>query len=332
MEIKGTNNFLGYNSQHIQHVQREAARSVKPNVLRQLEKESDPQELLRKLLQDEVELSDEALALLKRLKKRQNGKQDFADERGREVDFSALIEHLEKMHKETHIPQEELGGIGPSQPFIPPTIELSRAAPTHRPKIRPTSSISPAGSWVDKMLVHAHTPKQRRQLIKELEVFGEDTCKYVHHFGTNIILLPPNQTLDQLTIQGMSLVGAGEKTFDGRPWSRVRGIYDSSRRILVVGSELLGHPTRSCARHEFAHAYEHAYNKKKRRRQPISVELWYAFEGQRTAMVTRYASTNPQEYFAESVEAYFTQSGKNFLAQADPLMKQYLDELFGQEG
>jgi Mlc titration factor MtfA (ptsG expression regulator) len=82
-------------------------------------------------------------------------------------------------------------------------------------------------------------------------------------------------------------------------------------------------------RHEFAHAYEDCWSQKRQRRNPLSVELWYRFEQTRRGFVTAYASTQPAEYFAESVEAFFAPNLREQLRQVDPEMFAYLTELLG---
>jgi hypothetical protein len=112
----------------------------------------------------------------------------------------------------------------------------------------------------------------------------------------------------------------------------VRGVYSPKRRMICLGEELLDESSRSgrsTVRHEFAHAYEDCWSQKRQRRHPLSVELWYRFEPSRTSFITAYASTQPAEYFAESVEAFFAPGLRAQLRQGDPEMYGYLAELFG---
>ena len=64
MEVKGTS-FGQYDARQIQQVQREIARSVKPNILRDLENQDLDEETFQRILsEDLVHLSPEAQALL----------------------------------------------------------------------------------------------------------------------------------------------------------------------------------------------------------------------------------------------------------------------------
>lgn len=331
MEVRGPN-FGQYDAQHIQQVQREIARSVKPNVLRQLEDDLDPESLLKLLSEDLVELSPEAREFLKKLRRRmkRHGERHMMEGNTRE-EFEELLGNLSELRASV---DEEIEKAPPQgKPFIPPVIQLSGRNPGGGTAAagRGNGSATPTGQaaeLVDKMTYHAPNTAIRHQLMRELQVFGVQTIAQVKQFGVRIIVLDRDMALTDLKVAGMHVVGAGERTFDGRPWSMVRGLYDSSRRLLVVGEELLGMRSRSCARHEFAHAYEHAYSTRHRRTLPLSVELWNSFAKSRTGMVSNYASTNPAEYFAESVEAFFEEGPRQYLKTADPQMFDYLTGLF----
>ncbi|HEY4003316.1 MAG TPA: hypothetical protein VGO93_30895, partial [Candidatus Xenobia bacterium] len=64
------------------------------------------------------------------------------------------------------------------------------------------------------------------------------------------------------------------------------------------------------------------------RKLPLSVQLWNMFAGKRAGLITPYAGTNPQEYFAECVEAWFSPEGRQRLQAVDPQMDDYLTTLF----
>ncbi len=330
MEIRGNSPFNPYDPGHIRQVQRDQAKSVKPNVLKDLEQEQDlsPEQLLKLLTQDEVELSEEALALLKKLKKRRK-KDDDQDEgrRPADPDYEELLAQLQ----ENLTPEAEPLLKLEATPVFPPAIQLSGPTPIASPKSnRSKNSLEPEGQaeqLAHKLLARAPNKDLRKRFYQELSAFGADILRFVFNFGVRAIILDRSTPLTELKIAGMYVVGKGEKTFDGRPWSQVRGIYDSSRRLFVVGEELLSRENRSVIHHEFAHAYDDAYSKKHRRKLPLSVELWNKFAPRRTALVSDYASTNPAEYFAESVEAFFRPKDRELLQKADPGMHQYLTEL-----
>lgn len=330
MEIRGPN-FGNYDAQHIQHVQREMARSIKPNVLKQLEDELDGETLLRLLSEDQVNLSPEAKELLQKLRRdlrRKKKKGYLEDEEQQPEGFGALLETLEDLSRELEEEREKMPRQPVAQAFIPPVIQLSGNAAG-----KPRAPISmapggPAAELVGRMINYAPSNQARHHVMRELSVFGIEAINEVKSFGVRVIVLERSKALSDLKINNMFVVGPGERSFDGRPWAMVRGLYDPSRRLLVVGEELLAMRNRSCARHEFAHAYEHAYTTRKRRTHALSVELWNSFARQRTGLVSEYASTNPAEYFAESVEAFFEPGPRDYLKKADPQMYQFLCELF----
>lgn len=326
MEIKGPN--LGrYDPGHIGAVQREIARSVKPNVLRELETLDEKVAAALLLTTDAVNLSPEAQAYLKQLRKkmREEGRtQGFA--KASQQDFEALLEGLENFRKEAEEGAKE--GL-PGKPAFPSTITLSTHSPTAaRPKSGGGGAGDPTADLLDAMIYHAPSKEVREIVKRELVVMGQEIVAQVKSFGVRIIVLERTRLLSQLTIRGMAVVGKGERTFDGRPWDTVRGVYDQSRRLLVLGEEMVGSPFRSVARHEFAHAFDHAFSEKNRRKLPLSVQLWNLFRGERTGLVSAYAGTNPAEYFAESVEAFFQENGRQNLQHNDPRMFSYLLELF----
>ena len=334
MDIKGPH-FGGYDAKHIAHVQREIARSVKPNLLRQLEDDDLDEAVWQKLLiEDLVDLSPEAKEMLQNLRKerakRKGKKQDPSENN---TDFLSLLTGLEDFRKQVEENQKEENEIfrRKGKPFMPPSLVLSQHVP--RPGRDSNTSISlpqlnEAGQLARRMVVHSPRPELKETLALELQVFGQQIIQQVKQFGVRVIILESHKALTDIRIQGMMMVHPSEKTFDGRPWGAVRGIYCSDRRLFVVGEELVGNPRRSVARHEFAHAYDHVFSEKNHRRMPLSVQLWNSFRQQRTGLVSQYAATNPAEYFAESVEAFFQEGARDSLRQQDPLMFDYLKQLF----
>lgn len=337
MEVRGSN-FSRYDPSHIAHVQREIARSVKPNLLRQLEDDDlDESTFMRLLAEDLVQLSAEAKELLKSLRKdRVERKGKRQDQSESNKDFLSLLSGLEDLRRQVEEGREEDDSIfaRPGQPFVPPTLVLSQHVP-RPPKGSRTSSddsggiyLNQAGELAAKMVVRSPRPELREMLAWELQVFGLDVISMVKQFGVRAIILERHTALTDIKIHGMTVVAPSERTFDGRPWSQVRGLYCGDRRLFVVGEELIGQPFQSVARHEFAHAYDHVFSHRNARRLPLSVQLWNSFGKQRTALVSKYAATNPAEYFAESVEAFFRDGLRESLRQEDPLMFDYLSQLF----
>lgn len=316
-----------YDAGYLTAVQREIARSVKTNTLKDIDEDVAAALLLTTT--DEVNLSPEAKAYLQQLRKKLRKQQQQEEEeyekylQGDEKDFSALLQGLSDFRDE---PMEDEKPKLEEKKVFPNTIQLSDfVASAPRPKAKVYSAVR---ETVDRMIYYAPTKEAREKLQAELEPLGFEIVSNVKSFGVKIIIMDRNVRLSQIRIHNIAIVHPSERTFDGRPWDVVRGLYDSSRRIFVIGEEQLGNPNHSVGRHEFAHAFDHAFSETHRRRLPLSVQLWNLFRKERKGMVSSYAATNPAEYFAESVDAFFIPSKREILQQQDPKMFVYLRELF----
>lgn len=320
MKIEGAN-FGNYDSRHLSIVRREVPQSIKPDVFRDIDK--DVAQAL--IFSDVVSLSPEAKEMLRKLKKQLGGKLDVGEQ---QESVQELIYNLRQLRDLVYGKEDEprQGENGKTHHDNQP-IQLSGPdRPGKRPKpARPGGHLR---EIVDRMMVYAPSDRGREAVKDELVPLGEKMLDEVARFNVRIIVLEPNRPLTALRVKGMSVVAPGEKTFDGRPWDQVRGLYDGSRRLMVLGLEVLGHPERSAARHEFAHAFDHTFSERNKRRQPLSVQLWNLFAAQRKGLVTPYAGTNPAEYFAESVETFFKPRGREVVLEKDPQMYQYLEALF----
>lgn len=333
MKIEGAN-FLNYDAQHLQIVRRETAQSVKPNLFKGLD-DSVAQALL---LTDLVDLSPEAKELLDKLKRQMEGKSSrtSSSRKGKEEDLRELIYNLRQLQELVHgKPSQEEGeaeatgekGEKPG-PGAPHQGVIQLGHPLRGGRKTGGEGSSAVRDLVGRMTVHAPSSQARSQVESELAVLGETMVRTVGKFGVRIIVLEPQVPLTRLKIAGVSVIAPGERTFDGRDWAGVRGLYDESRRIIVLGQEVLGHPEHSAARHEFAHAFDHTFTVNHQRRQPLSVQLWNLFAAQRKGLVSPYAGTNPREYFAETVETFFKPRGRDIVLEKDPQMHQYLETLF----
>ncbi len=329
-KIQGPGNSR-YDPQYLQVSRRLTAESVKPNVFKETD---DPAKLLN--TKDFVALSPEAKELLKQLRK-------DASKKGlpgsKEEDFEKLLGGLKKMKQSLSDDENEDDGDNAKKEskgkrlffqekdgkFIVPLNE-TKVGDEQSP--RPRASFSRFSHIIEPMLVSDTSNAARNLVIKELDPLGEKMLGFVKNFGIHIIILDKSQNLTQRRIKGMMIVAPGERSFDGRPWEVVRGIYCQDRRLIVAGEELLGRLNGSVMRHEFAHAFDHAYTKKNQRRLPLSVQLWNSFAPSRKSLPSAYAATNPAEYFAESVDAYFIPEGRQYLKVNDPQMNEYLDVLF----
>ena len=344
----GGANIGRYDAQHLRVTQRQV-QHVAPHVLRDLKakyeldlEDLDVEEFLALLTQDELQLSEEAMDLLKKFKKRKKkrGRGRHQEEDSEE----AFLELLDQLEEQQVRPPVDLPGINAPQPFLPPVIQLSNYSPmVEQNRAKPTAPssadeeddylrLSRAGRIAMAMIAICPSKRSAKKVAKDLEAFGEEVVSEVKKFGTRIIVVSPAESITQVKLGSLYLFGPGEKTHDGRDWSGVRGAYSARRRVIVLGEELLNESRRSgrsVVRHEFAHAYEDAWSTKRQRKFPLGVELWYRFEKSRTGFISHYASTKPAEYFAESVEAFLSSEHREKLRQADPEMFAYLSELLG---
>ena len=337
MEISGPK-FGMYDAKYLTVSQRDKPQTVKPNVFREVD---DSVGKALQLTQDLVALSPEAkefMRLLKKFGKNSPQMQQFLQGKNVKKLVYSYKELLDAVYgKDQDEEEEEDGGDATKKkkkkqkrPAMPNSMVLQFTS-GERGKAGRSQGWNHTCELLDKMIVFDPNESKRRELIRELEVLGEEIVSAVRQFGVHIIILPKNQNLTQIRIKGMSVVAPGQKSFDGRPWEMVRGLYDNSRRIIVIGEENISYPRHSTARHEFAHAFDHTFSEKNQRRLPLSVQLWNLFRQDREGLITEYAGTNPQEYFAESVEAYFRSASREELQQKDPKMYSYLENLFGPQ-
>ncbi|MHB2016538.1 MAG: anthrax toxin lethal factor-related metalloendopeptidase [Candidatus Xenobia bacterium] len=334
MRVEGAN--LGsYQPQHIPVVQRETPHSVKPNVFQEIEVEQDANAVARSLFgRDLVLLSPEARELLNIIRKRMAAglpaNLEDLEASAPERLIYTLQELRRKLEDESdhNDPRRRSRGLKQMPPSF--TFQLSGPAvpPVDGELPRPKPRRSEAAALVSRMIVHSPSEETSQALMQELEVLGETMIEYVRSFGVKIILLERHQTVGAVKIAGMYLVGRGEKTMDGRDWNVVRGLYDNGRKLIVMGEERIGRRSHSTPLHEFAHAYDHAFSERNHRIMPLSVQLWNSFAPTRKGLITAYAGTNPAEYFAESAEAWFAGGMRERLANLDPQMYTWLENLF----
>jgi hypothetical protein len=332
--------FGNYDPQYLQVSRRLSPESVKPNIFREVDE--DVARAL--LLTDLVSLSPEAREILRKLRKQLEGRKGkSAILEGKEEDFNELLGSLKKLREtqyeeEKDEEKEEEGkrqdqkakhGAKQQKIIIPLSSASTRKTEVSTERSRPSyGGNGRVRDLIESMVVLETSDSHKGMVARELSVLGEKMVSYVKSFGVHIIVLERSVNLTQKKIKGMMIVAPGERTFDGRRWEEVRGIYCQDRRLIVMGEELLGMAGHSAARHEFAHAFDHAFTSRNKRRLPLSVQLWNWFSKERRALPSRYAATNPAEYFAESVDAFFLSEGKAYIQQNDPQMCEYLETLF----
>ena len=154
-----------YDAGYLTAVQREIARSVKTNTLKDIDEDVATALLLTTA--DEVNLSPEAKAYLQQLRKKLRKQQQQEEEeyekylRGDEQDFSALLQGLSDFRDE---PMEDEKPKLEEKKVFPNTIQLSDfVASAPRPKSK-TSVYSPVRETVDRMIYYAPTKEAREKL------------------------------------------------------------------------------------------------------------------------------------------------------------------------
>lgn len=137
--------------------------------------------------------------------------------------------------------------------------------------------------------------------------------------------------------------GAGWLRDNGRNPAMVRGIEFTDIRNFEAEARRMPNFTL----HELAHAYHHrvlpngfenaeikaAFKRAKAAKSYDKVERWLG-NGKPNTFERAYAMTNPQEYFAETTEAYFTRNDffpftRDELKRHDPEMEQLVGRLWG---
>lgn len=195
---------------------------------------------------------------------------------------------------------------------------LLRSEPAHSEELR---------EILGGIIVRASNDRIKSRLIDELEPLQAYMIKACRNFGVKIGLLGRREKISDLHIDGQPLSAPGERTADGRTADSIRGFYYLNERLIVIGEEQIGAPGRLVSVHEFAHAYDHTFSENHFQSHYLSTQLWHRFSGSRLAPVTEYAGMRPEEYFAESLEAYFFPEGAAVLRRNDPEMYAFLGNL-----
>jgi hypothetical protein len=137
--------------------------------------------------------------------------------------------------------------------------------------------------------------------------------------------------------------GAGWLRDNGRNPAMVKGIEFTDIRNFEAEARRMPNFTL----HELAHAYHHrvlldgfenveikaAFERARASKSYDKVERWFG-NGKTNTFERAYAMTDPQEYFAETTEAYFTRNDffpftRDELKRHDPEMEQLLGKLWG---
>ena len=223
------------------------------------------------------------------------------------------------------------------------------------PAVTPAQDILPTQVEREVLGVHVTAPGGVRasalaEVLRVVQVEVGNNVYAQDHFRTSnvaIVIIPAHVSMTALP-EFAHL--KGQKTFDGRDWSTVRGSGGSpspnGRFSIAVAEEGVRatdlkdtYPaTYSVGMHELAHVLE---SKGMTREQRSRVKQLYDAHIKRDprdandTFTDKYGSENEQEYFAQSTNAFFDRnvmgtnhSGRPFLQQNDPEMYAFLVELY----
>jgi len=201
----------------------------------------------------------------------------------------------------------------------------------------PAESRERSFEMLDKMIIKSSDPMAKEKLKAELVVLGEKFIKTCRDHDLWVIIIAPHERLSKIKVYGHQLFGSGE-TGRGefhRSMDEIRGVFRTYRvnedltwKMVAIGEERINGIYGTTSIHEFAHAYDYAWQVMHKSQFGLSVQLWNTFYHKRTGFVSKYASHKPQEYFAESVEAFFHPQNHEDLLKCDPGMYKYLHDLF----
>jgi hypothetical protein len=180
--------------------------------------------------------------------------------------------------------------------------------------------------YLEKMLSYSPSDHLTELMFRELEALGEVLISECQEFGIGLIIFEKYRNLTEIKINDVHPFPPGTKVRDGRGWEIVRGAYNPQHKMMFMAEELITGIPGGVTIHEFGHAYDHAWMATNEMQFPFSVFLWNKFyhEGM---FISEYASTQPKEYFAESLEAYFNPKKKDILKKCDPRMYGFIGNI-----
>ncbi|HUJ56920.1 MAG TPA: hypothetical protein VLX92_00350 [Kofleriaceae bacterium] len=196
--------------------------------------------------------------------------------------------------------------------------------------------------------VHASAVDECRTFIEDEIGKNDYAQQHMAQARVTVVIIPANVAMTDLP-QFKAL--KGQKTFDGRDWSTVRGsggtqtpdgnfsIAIAEENLVQIKGVVSGYPaTYSIGMHEFAHSLEFKGLLPAQRDKVIAI---YNAHNQRDpgnkngTWSDTYASSNELEYFAQSTNTYFgknqmgtNHNGRDWLQKNDPDMYQFLAALY----
>lgn len=100
------------------------------------------------------------------------------------------------------------------------------------------------------------------------------------------------------------------------------GFYYFGRRVAAIREE---HFCGTIVIHELAHSIDDVLSRRCRLREPVSLMLWQRFPKGRQLLVGRHKDISPREYFAISLQLYYSLGGRKKIQASDPGLLEFLD-------
>lgn len=162
--------------------------------------------------------------------------------------------------------------------------------------------------WVKQMVQESCSPQGTARFVRESQDFGWRILGLMARFGIRAQILSPAEYHKR---QGITSAGR----------------YCPTYKTVVFHEDHLENEI-GLVHHEMGHALDHLISSLCLKGNCCSTLLWHGFQHQRQGFVTDYATKNPREYFAESVDAYFRGDRRWLLQREDPGMQAFLQALF----
>jgi hypothetical protein len=137
-----------------------------------------------------------------------------------------------------------------------------------------------------------------------------------------VVIVPKECRISEIILpEGLRLAHEGAQCNVG-PLTRAAGFYCFGRRVAAIRESHLRGTT---VIHELAHSIDDVLTRRCRLPQRVSSMLWERFPQGRRLVVGRHPDISPAEFFAISLELYFSPGGRKKIQARDPALLEFLD-------
>ena len=162
--------------------------------------------------------------------------------------------------------------------------------------------------WIDGMIIGEQPFEVREAFHCQVRPLGWRLIGLLNRFGITAELLE-------------------DSDYERRHGRYSAGMYFQRKKRVAIKDSALFSNRDLVLIHEFGHAIDHLISSLCSGGHRVSIKLWHWFAPQRNGFVTNYATVNPAEYFAESLQAYFLKAEYAHLQKHDRSMYNFLDDL-----